>query len=310
MTNRSMELEVWSGDWGLPSIDINCLQILVYCKLSGAPVQLIVKNNPFRGTLPTFRHGQVTLYTLQEVMSYLKGKNFYGDHMLTTKNISEIQAYAELLKEKLYPAFQFVWWVDNKNSVGLTRSWFAKKLMFPLNFYYPGHYEGEAKNLIAALYGPLEEDLPAIETQVYSDAEKCLTLLSNRLGESKYFFGNQASSLDAIIYSYLAPLLRAPFPNPTLQNHLKACNNLVSFVIRITQKYFPAISEEYEKKQKEEAQKKQLEEEFPHKRRNQFFASLIAAFAMVMYAISSGLVQSSIPIELSIEDDDDDIDED
>lgn len=158
-----------------------------------------------------------------------------------------------------------------------------------------------------------------LQFQVYSDAEKCLTLLSNRLGESKYFFGNQASSLDAIIYSYLAPLLRAPFPNPTLQNHLKACNNLVSFVIRITQKYFPAISEgvffiikssgivykykyfrhfnnsfdflEYEKKQKEEAQKKQLEEEFPHKRRNQFFASLIAAFAMVMYAISSGLVQ-------------------
>ena len=78
---------------------------------------------------------------------------------------------------------------------------------------------------------------------MYSDAEKCLTLLSNRLGESKYFFGNQATSLDAIIYSYLAPLLRAPFPNPTLQNHLKACNNLVSFVIRISQKYFPAISE-------------------------------------------------------------------
>ena len=27
--SRSMELEVWGGDWGLPSIDINCLQIMV-----------------------------------------------------------------------------------------------------------------------------------------------------------------------------------------------------------------------------------------------------------------------------------------
>lgn len=82
-----------------------------------------------------------------------------------------------------------------------------------------------------------------ISFQIYSDAEKCLTLLSTRLGDSKYFFGNQPSSLDAIIYSYLAPLLKAPFPNPTLQNHLKACHNLVNFVIRISQKYFPSISE-------------------------------------------------------------------
>lgn len=29
MTNRSMELEVWRGDWGLPSIDLECLQLLV-----------------------------------------------------------------------------------------------------------------------------------------------------------------------------------------------------------------------------------------------------------------------------------------
>ena len=78
---------------------------------------------------------------------------------------------------------------------------------------------------------------------MYSDAEKCLTLLSNRLGDSKYFFGNQPTSLDAIVYSYLAPLLKTPFPNSTLQNHLKACTNLVTFVARISQKYYPNISQ-------------------------------------------------------------------
>lgn len=57
-------------------------------------------------------------------------------------------------------------WIDNKNSIELTKSWFAKKLMFPLNFYYPGHYEAQAKKLITALYGSLEEDLQDIELQV------------------------------------------------------------------------------------------------------------------------------------------------
>ena len=29
MMNRPMELDIWKGDWGLPSVDIECLQIFV-----------------------------------------------------------------------------------------------------------------------------------------------------------------------------------------------------------------------------------------------------------------------------------------
>ena len=49
------------------------------------------------------------------------------------------------------------------------------------------------------------------------------------------------------------PLCQAPLPNPALQNHLKACINLVSFVVRISQNYFPEPSLEYEKKVSEKA---------------------------------------------------------
>ena len=77
------------------------------------------------------------------------------------------------------------------------------------------------------------------------------------MGDDLYFFGKSPSSLDALVYGHLAPLLKAPLPNPTLQNHLKACVNLVSFVVRITQNYFAETALEYEKilsdKQAEEA---------------------------------------------------------
>ena len=82
-------------------------------------------------------------------------------------------------------------------------------------------------------------------------------MLARRLGDDLYFFGKSPSSLDALVYGHLAPLLKAPLPNPTLQNHLKACVNLVSFVVRITQNYFAETALEYEKvlsdKQAEEA---------------------------------------------------------
>lgn len=79
--------------------------------------------------------------------------------------------------------------------------------------------------------------------QLLSDAEKCLTALSVRLGEEKFFFGKSPTSLDAIVYSYIAPLVKVPFQQCALQNHLKACPNLMAFVSRISRAYFPLVSD-------------------------------------------------------------------
>lgn len=75
--------------------------------------------------------------------------------------------------------------------------------------------------------------------QIYREAEKCLTCLSYRLGNNNFFYGNSPSSLDAVVYGCLAPLVKAPFPSNVLQNHVKASANLLRFVSRITQRYFP-----------------------------------------------------------------------
>lgn len=75
------------------------------------------------------------------------------------------------------------------------------------------------------------------------DAEKCLKTLSDRLGESEYFFGNRPSSFDAIVFAYLAPLVKVPFPNATLSNHVKGIANLTRFVARINQKNFRHVTD-------------------------------------------------------------------
>ena len=51
------------------------------------------------------------------------------------------------------------------------------------------------------------------------------------------------TSLDAIVFGYLGELLKVPYPNTTLQNHLKGCPNLVSFCRRILNTYFPLSPE-------------------------------------------------------------------
>lgn len=74
--------------------------------------------------------------------------------------------------------------------------------------------------------------------QIFKEAEKCLTCLSNRLGDKDFFFGNHPSTLDSFVFGCLAPLLKAPFSANVLQNYLKACPNLVKFINRISQRYF------------------------------------------------------------------------
>jgi len=59
------------------------------------------------------------------------------------------------------------------------------------------------------------------------------------LADKEFFFGQSPSSLDAVVFAHLAPLLKAPLPSAALQNHLKACPNLTRFVSRILQRFFP-----------------------------------------------------------------------
>ncbi|KFO87788.1 Metaxin-1, partial [Buceros rhinoceros silvestris] len=65
--------------------------------------------------------------------------------------------------------------------------------------------------------------------QLYRDARECLTLLSQRLGSQKFFFGD----------SRLAPLLKAKLPNGKLQQHLKSLQNLCTYCPSILSLYFP-----------------------------------------------------------------------
>lgn len=71
-------------------------------------MEVTANNNPYRETLPTFRHGGTTLHNLRDVVNCLKEKNINADYALDIAQISQVDAYAEFLKEKLYPALQYV----------------------------------------------------------------------------------------------------------------------------------------------------------------------------------------------------------
>ena len=46
--------------------------------------------------------------------------------------MSEVAAFIQLMDEKLNPAIKYLYWIDTKNHVEMTRPWFGKHLPFPL----------------------------------------------------------------------------------------------------------------------------------------------------------------------------------
>ncbi|NWW26035.1 MTX1 protein, partial [Falcunculus frontatus] len=124
--------------------------------------------------------------------------------------------------------------------------------------------------------------------QLYREARECLTLLSQRLGSQKFFFGDSPASLDALVFSRLAPLLKAKLPNGKLQQHLKSLQNLCNYCTSILSLYFPWDGGESHPLPHPvdlgEA------EEDPHKRRNQLLSVLVGLAAMLGYAFLSGIV--------------------
>ncbi|XP_058903880.2 metaxin-1 [Kogia breviceps] len=288
-----MELFCWSGGWGLPSVDLDSLAVLTYARFTGAPLKVHKITNPWRspsGTLPALQtsHGEV-ISVPHKIITHLRKEKYNADYDLSARQGADTLAFMSLLEEKLLPVLIHTFWVDAKNYVEVTRKWYAEAMPFPLNFFLPGRMQRQYMERLQLLCGehrPEEEE--ELEKELYQEARECLTLLSQRLGSQKFFFGDAPASLDAFVFSYLALLQQAKLPSGKLQAHLRGLHNLCAYCTHILSLYFPWEGAEVPPPRQTPANPETEEE--PYRRRNQILSVLAGLAAMAGYALLSGIV--------------------
>lgn len=287
----------WEGDWGLPSVHTDCLVVLAYAQFAGAPLKLRKTSNPWRspcGSLPALRTKQNgTLSRPSDIIIHLRKQKFNADFDLSAREGADSLAFISLMEEKLTPALIYAFWVEPKNYVEVTRSWYAEHLPFPFNFFLPGQMQRHQLDKLRLLRG--DESLEAseeVEKELYREAAECMNLLSQRLGTNKFFFGDSPSSLDAYVFGNLAPVLRCRLPGGKLQLHLKSLENLSSFCSNILQLYFPSEGRAPESSNQKAAPQTEAADfdHVPNKRRKQLLSVLVALGAMLSYALLTGMV--------------------
>ncbi|XP_059727177.1 metaxin-1 [Haemorhous mexicanus] len=291
-----MELFCWAGGWGLPSVDPDCLAVLTYARFTGAPLKVHRVTSPWRspsGHLPALRtRDEGTISKPQQIITHLRKQKYNADYDLSATQSADTLAFVSLLEEKLLPVLIHTFWVDAKNYVEHTRKWYAETIPFPLNFFLPNAMHKRHLERLQLIWGDdYMEDEEKLEKELYREARECLTLLSQRLGSQKFFFGDSPASLDALVFSRLAPLLKAKLPNGKLQQHLKSLQNLCNYCTSILSLYFPWDGGDPLSGAPRPAGTDGSEaEEDPHKRRKQLLSVLVGLVAMLGYAFLSGIV--------------------
>ncbi|KAJ8304791.1 hypothetical protein KUTeg_018374, partial [Tegillarca granosa] len=244
MADDVVLLNIWDGDWGLPSVDPDCLAAVTYCKFSGVPVRLVKSNNPFKSP-------SAFIWLLK-----LSSRKHVGVC---------IPCYAGRCNQGIL----HTWWVDDTTYRDVTRPWFAKAIPFPYNFFIPWKTQRSASFYVYCSFENTACTEDEVHAVIYKEAKECLNQLSYYLGEKEFFFGSEPTSLDALVFSYVGPLIKAPLPANQLTNHLKGCENLFALCNRILNRYLRPSAEEMEKlrkKAEEEKLKATDELEFPHQK--------------------------------------------
>ncbi|KAF7285294.1 hypothetical protein GWI33_011423 [Rhynchophorus ferrugineus] len=274
---EKFQLYVYDGDFGLPSVNVECLQTLLLTTIAKVPVQVKTLNTIKNCTLysaPCFVHKNISFKSFTDTVLYLKTLNYDLDRQLNAK-------------QKI---LEFVAWIDQRNCNEFTRIWYCKALPMPFNIIHTNKFKEKATNLIESLY-PNDSDIEVIKDYLATVATECLSSLSTRLGSLNYFFGNSPSTLDITIYSYLAPLMKLPFPSNSISNLAAMWPNLVAFVKRIDTKYFPNLPKESKYIKKEETNK-------PNDDEVSYVAISILTFSAMSlvlgFAISKGFISSSM----------------
>ncbi|XP_066245079.1 metaxin-1 [Euwallacea similis] len=247
IANDKFTLYVYDGDYGLPSLNVECTKTLLFFLIAKVPVQIKTLNNLKLCMFHSgsyFVHKNVCLKSFHESVLYLNTLNYNLDMNLSPKQRSESLALKTLVQAKLRTVLEYVLWLEHRNCEEFTQLWYAKALPFPFNNILIKRLKENALDLIESQYSSDYYSLETIKDNITMLVTECLSSLSARLSNLNYFYGDSPTSLDIIVYSYLAPLMKLPFPSNSINSLVALWPNLVNFVKRIDVKYLPDLPKE------------------------------------------------------------------
>jgi glutathione S-transferase len=235
MSSSSLTLYASRAGFGLPDTSPFVIKTEVQLKMAGLAydrASTIPPQAP-NGKLPFINDHDEVVSDSTFIRAHIERK--YGvdlDEGLDARQRAESWAIERLLEDHLYFAMVWFRWIDPEN--------FAKG---------PAHFADSAPE---ADRPKLRQDLQArkavelhaqglgrhIPARIAELGARSIDALSQRLGDKVCFMGETPSGVDATAFGVLAGVL-TPFFDTPLRRAAEARPNLVAYVARMMQRYYP-----------------------------------------------------------------------
>lgn len=228
------------GSWGLPTIDAEGMAALTLLRVVDIPFTVTAgasRSMTAANMLPVviFDKGDGSTCSpcagLASLVSFLASDVSLPDpnKSLTSFMVAESTAFLSLIESRFGPALLFELFSNNRNYAVIYHTLLEKERSFPLNRILPFLRRNEINR---SLSNQTSEAL-------YFNAGVALAALSTRLGDGKkFFYGNEPTVLDAIVFGYLSSIMYTPLPSSQLREQISSFKNLVDFIRRIKDLYF------------------------------------------------------------------------
>ncbi|KAK3085877.1 hypothetical protein FSP39_009965 [Pinctada imbricata] len=208
----------------------NCLSVRAFLKMCKLPFSRDPRTNAEEmspsGYLPFIKAGSFLVAGFDPIVGFVKRRGFDLSSSLSPTQQSELQAYIAMVHNIL----------DN---VETTRPRYGSIHPWPLNWIIPLIKQREIKSKLDSI-GWCKKT----EEEVDEEVRSCCQALSERLGDQDYFFGDQPTELDALVFGHLFALLTTELPDVSTPTIIRKFPNLLDFVKLVEEKYFREIDEE------------------------------------------------------------------
>jgi glutathione S-transferase len=234
-----IRLYQFPGVWGLPNASPFCLKVETYLRLAEIPYEIKAVMDPRKapkGKFPIIEIDGKTIADSEIIIDYLKGK--FGDSL--DKNLSQEQrVLAHLIDnsfaERIYWIMLYLRWQYEPNWPLVKKTFFAKLPAFPKLFVPNLVRRATVKSLHAQGMGRHTYD------EVLEMGYKTLDAITEVLGDKKYFFGEEPSSIDATAFAFLINIVMTPYDD-ALKAHLTKFKNVESYCDRMWSNFYPELT--------------------------------------------------------------------
>lgn len=234
-----IELYQFSPMWGLPNFSPFCLKLETWLRMANLPYQAPQCGIPLgkapKHKLPYIVDRGQSIGDSSLIIDYLKAT--YGDTLdnsLSPQQLAVSAAFQRLIEENLYWPVLYSRWLDPRN-----RQIIARKVFGPL--------PPLIRDLVPLLVRrKMRRDMQGqgigrhSEAEIYAIGCRDLDAVALFLDDKPFFWGETPTSIDAVLFGFIANLLWAPIDNP-IKAHAARHPQLDTYCRRMWDRYYPEL---------------------------------------------------------------------